>query len=863
MVWSDGEDPETGDPVVMYDWIIQPFSHPWKVKSPVTGKLYPTNDFKAFHDSGLDERGFFDPALADRTLLFNTDHPDPDDPLHLFGVDDGEGYWDGTRRWRFIGAYLVHGQWKRWIHAGIVRLSEGYMVTGDIRYARKAAILLDRLADVYPEFDYATQGLVYELPGRRGAISVWHDAAREIRSLALAYDQIFEAISRDQELVDFLASKAAEHGLVNPKSDFALIQENIESRLFRETLRNPDRILTNFPGHLITILIIETVLEWPMNRGHVLASLQDILEQSIVVGGLTGERGIQGYTRGFPNQMAVLLQQFDRLDPNLLPDLFERLQDLRKTWRFYVDTKILELFYPAEGDSGHVGRRFNREVTGPDGTPSPPPHHYYYLGVNLPQVVGSNVDTCLYRFLWRLYELTGDADYVRIIRKANGDTLEAVPKDVYGGDHAAFQQQVRDVLDQEGREIILGDVNLQEWGISILRAGNGQEGTALALLHDVSGSHRHYDGLNIELFHRGLNLLPDLGYPPVAYPGGWTSSWAWWFKNTASHNTVVVDGKDQGQGSGTCTLWAPGRIIHGVRVEAPDLYRETDLYERLLLLIETGQGDAYVVDSFAVRGGHDHIRSCIPFFSEPMHAGLTFEDVEFDLSWPLQNVRSAGITKRGWHADWKIEDRYGYLPEGGEIHLRYTGLSDDVEVLACDSWTDTKLYGGIPDWLPRLMERRRDSEGGLVSHFMGVLEPNEGTPFLDNIDRRHLLPVGKDVPESILDAAIVITLVDGSTDVVAITGNGSPAIEWGVQGIADFKFKGEVAFARFDPEGSVTLLALMNGTSILAGQSQLGFEDVVEFVEARVEDGVVSILTQIPLPEPPSPGVTSETFSVY
>ena len=27
-----------------YPWIVDPINHPWKIKSPVTGELYPTND---------------------------------------------------------------------------------------------------------------------------------------------------------------------------------------------------------------------------------------------------------------------------------------------------------------------------------------------------------------------------------------------------------------------------------------------------------------------------------------------------------------------------------------------------------------------------------------------------------------------------------------------------------------------------------------------------------------------------------------------------------------------------------------------------------------------------------------------------
>ena len=128
----------------------------------------PRTTFSKFYRSGLNEQGVFEPARADRSLLWNEEHPDPNDPLHRFGVDDGEGYVAGEHRWRFIGAYLIYGQWKQAIVAGIRRLAAAYLVTGDPAYAHKAGVLLDRVADLYPTFDFGKEGVMYEGPPSRG-----------------------------------------------------------------------------------------------------------------------------------------------------------------------------------------------------------------------------------------------------------------------------------------------------------------------------------------------------------------------------------------------------------------------------------------------------------------------------------------------------------------------------------------------------------------------------------------------------------------------------------------------------------------------------------------------------------------------
>lgn len=103
VVDADGCCPVCNGATPMYTWKVDALHMPWKVACPHCGEQFPKNDFYAYYRSGLDVHGVFDPKLPDRRLLVNRDHPDPADPLHQFGVDDGEGYSDGQRRWRFVG----------------------------------------------------------------------------------------------------------------------------------------------------------------------------------------------------------------------------------------------------------------------------------------------------------------------------------------------------------------------------------------------------------------------------------------------------------------------------------------------------------------------------------------------------------------------------------------------------------------------------------------------------------------------------------------------------------------------------------------------------------------------------------------
>ena len=57
---------------------------------------------------------------------------------------------------------------------GLVKLGNAYVVSGNIAYAQRAVILLDRIADLFPDFDYREQGIMYEEERTsRGYVSYW------------------------------------------------------------------------------------------------------------------------------------------------------------------------------------------------------------------------------------------------------------------------------------------------------------------------------------------------------------------------------------------------------------------------------------------------------------------------------------------------------------------------------------------------------------------------------------------------------------------------------------------------------------------------------------------------------------------
>jgi hypothetical protein len=278
---------------LLYDWEIDPISFPWKVRCPDCKNYFPKNDFYSFYKSGIDETGVFRYEKADKTLLFNTEHPDPNDPLHMFAVDDGNGYCNGDTVQRFIGYYLIHGHHKDLVR-GIYSLSYAYLLTGKPEYARKCAVLLDRYADYWPNYDAHTQVYVHEqLYSTEGYFGYWFHSYYDISVFTHAYDIIRGAMLEDQELLAFVKAQKEKHGLpytVNSPQD---ILQHIENRILKDALANYKKCRSNFPMTHALYAIIHTVLG---NDETVDSLLEEIIVQCTERDGATKENGLTGYT---------------------------------------------------------------------------------------------------------------------------------------------------------------------------------------------------------------------------------------------------------------------------------------------------------------------------------------------------------------------------------------------------------------------------------------------------------------------------------------------------------------------------------------------------------------------------------------
>jgi hypothetical protein len=787
-VWSTGYCPACHRDVPMYSWGMDALAHPWKTQCPHCGELFPKNDFAAYHRSGLDARGVFDPARADRGLLFNTEHPDPADPLHAFAVDDGTGFQQDGHTWWFIGAYLIYGQWKRLLVGGAVCLANAYAVTGDTAYAHRAAILLDRIADLYPEFDFGPQAMCHDEPANTtGYVSIWHDACGETRALAMAYDVIFDALPGDAALVDFLAGKAAAHGLANPKATFADIQRNIEDRLLRHPLANRPKIQCNYPQTDYTVAVLLAILGWPAHRERVHALLDWLLYNATLVDGTTGEKGMTDYTAFTTATVGDVLAEFDRLDPDFLSGALERHPNLRGTFRFFSDARCLEHYYPQIGDATgfalrtpETGINFNSDQGTLD-LHATPLRNYIFgpLGIA----------ASLFTFMHRMTALTGDPSYAQAAVRAAGEATDALPFDLTADDSDAVHRDLLEVAAREGLAPRVGSINKEGFALAILRAGTGDDARAAWLHYDSGGMwHGHTDGMNLGLYAYGLDLMPDFGYPPLQFTGGYHSDPAGWYPMASAHNTVVVDGVQRVRypkppAHGACTLWRIGDGFQVVRASCPEMIEGVAMqhYARTVALVDIGPGAGYLLDVFRVVGGSEHVKFLHSTFATLDTNGLTLGPGEAYEHGMMRDFRTDPTPAPGWQADWTVIDRYGYLPAPRDIHLRYTDLTLDASVTTCEGWICPGDYNCSEQaWIPRVLVRRR-GPAPLATTFVGIIEPYVDASAIAAIRRLPLTNDGKPAPND--SVAVEVTLAAGGKHLlIAQDGNASlTQPEWGVE----------------------------------------------------------------------------------
>lgn len=353
-------------------------------------------------------------------------------------------------------------------------------------------------------------------------------------------------------------------------------------------------------------------------------------------------------------------------------------------------------------------------------------------------------------------------------------------------------------------------VLLPGYGHAVLGAGTGdwQVQAHLQFSKFTGVVHTHHDGLSLMLWAFGAEFFTDVGYHKTKYRG--------FASTTLSHNTVVIDRKPQegAEPKGNVLLYEPNLPgLSIIQVEQKGAYEGVATrYRRTLLLNNRHLGMPYVVDVFEVRGGriHDYVLHGPTLYGSTAGSTLQLapmagerpllapgekwgEDTVASAYGVFTNVRTAEA-RGDFSVTWSLVHPYE-LPEyhpndrykpGASLHyevdpgfyrdhpelsvVTHIPAAAETKVFLADSPSLTRSgLGGsaLTEKLKRpSLILRREGGDGLSSVFVAVHEPYSGAPRIRSVQR--VLQTDSTVVlniKSLQDTDTVVLNLDGAAPV--------------------------------------------------------------------------------------------------
>ena len=746
-----------------YPWKVDWRSHPWKVICPECGTQLPKNDFGKFYQSGIDETGCFNPEKADRSLLFNEEHPDPNDPLDKWMVDDGWGFEDkdGSVN-RFVG-YYTFMLWYR-LKGGIAVLANAYLYTGDPLYARKCAIMLDRIADVYPDMDwsvYGKQGWFHSGSTDGGKIegSIWETGT--VTTVATAYDKIKSGLYDQPDLYAVLADKGGQYKLPTPKGTYEQLVGNIETNLlgeFVKAVKSGRAIYGNEGGPQHCVIMCAVALnrepltsewiEWTFKEGSVgqgaLKPGEGDHIPALIVGTIdrdgAGAEGAPGYSLSWGVALGAAADLLADYEGYTKRDIYRDYPMFNKTitagWRLGV----LAAFTPNIGDAGSCG---SRGLIAAD-----------------PQ------------FIVRGYKYLKDPGIGLMAVWANHGKTETLGRDILAADPLWVEKDLAALAEKHGAEPSIAGDNNTGYGLVSIEFSPRDTGQAIWMFYGLNGVAGHKSELMFGYDAYGVGVSAPLGYRELW--GGWPKSLEW-EDNTISHNTAVVNELPQS----TVRVGHPEFFVQfpdfgGFSVDSHEVYRGiTDVFSRTMALMKVGENASYALDVFRIRGGKDHLLS---FHALPgpvdvhglnlvkqeggSYAGLdvpygtSMKGPRMGYSW-LKDVERDTAPPASFVLDFHGTLAYPNLKDDDNLHLRYHNLTEYSDVALADGIPP----GAKPEKLRFLLAHNAGADG-LASTCVAVIEPYKNQPHIKQVTRLEVTG-GDGATEAV---AIKVELADGGVD---------------------------------------------------------------------------------------------------
>ncbi|MBQ6697940.1 MAG: heparinase II/III family protein, partial [Oscillospiraceae bacterium] len=587
----------------------------------LTNDMYEDMDARWAVDDGL---GYRQPYVSDPDAI-GYDSRYFEKNGYAYYTDGGN---TGPVYYSYIAYYLHEGVWYgNGVSPGVVKtalssLINAFVYTGDEKYGRAGAILLDRVGDVYPDM-YWYRWAPFRGDGYRGDVCdvIW--SAYMGKMFAKSADA-FLPIYNDPYVASYLAGRgetyeADESGNyirnedgslkpVNLKNSPGALRKHVEDNILLTVYDHMKRGMqsSNFGSHQSTLAAAavalnkmpetKEMLDWMMQTGEEFSTgpereetekglnVMKTLIQDVTRDGMGNENSTH-YNAGWLTNMIDLADTLGGYDGYKEIDLFANPK-FTKMFTSHLRVTLGNYYCAQIGDAASTAS----------------------TGIKISH---NNIDDALVGFKY-----TKDRMLARAMYLLNGNTAEGLHYTILDKNPESLEDEVRGIVEEDG-EFFLGSDMMTGFGFAALRAGgvhnsvNAQTASNTSrdfgIYFGASGGHGHLDSLNLFIDAFGLNLAPDLGYPAAT---GWDPNRYEWVRTTISHNTVVVDEKEQ---TVKAVSGTPYHFDDNGKVRIMDVssnaYENTDDYRRTVFMVDVNDDISYGVDFFHVKGGRDHLYS--------------------------------------------------------------------------------------------------------------------------------------------------------------------------------------------------------------------------------------------------------------
>ena len=920
-----------------FSWKHDALNRPWKVQCPDCKRLFPSNDFGSFYKLGLNEYGEFDRQRAldkhaemfgDKSApvgsdawygygvkggyLYNELYETVDlsgvktlnggeglregESNATWGVDDGWGYvpkdkngkpyeTDGNiERHTYIAEYIHLGLWRRQdssdtngglIQRAIGQCARAYLYTGDVKYGKVAAVLLDRMADFYPDYD----------------ISLWSDFAvntdgglnigktmgciwecEEVVKRAEVYDIVFEAYS-DPSVVEYISNKSKEIKMRHAKNTAAQIRTNIEDGFLRTALDGlvDCSVSGNFglpqEANAIVAVVLDTMpetakwLDYLMAPGWVRSNttpclgggVSEVLVNTIDADG-QGDEASQ-YNINWHTALSDIQNILDNYDRYDKVNLYNNPKFVQM---FYSNISLMSTYYsPQIGDTGTTQGKG------------------HWITKNT-AVEG-----------WRKLR---DPLFAQVVYKLNGNTVDGLRYSSSERDPERLADEIQEIIDTYGHLDLKSEM-MTNFGFGILRAGGdytyANQGTAKDTSRNIwmyfgkNTDHGHVDTLNLGMTAFGLDFMPDLGYPALT---GTDHERYQWTRTTLSHNSVVVNKKEQtetGEIRGKIKHFDDSGLVKLMDVSADYSFEDTEQYRRSVVMVEVDDENAYTVDFFRILGGKSHLYSFHATSNEitgtvglnlkpqvdsdgnyigtyagenvPFGPDAANTHVESQLENPigftwLKNVDRDIAPSDVFEVKFAIKDFNKNIKDAKDLYLHMTVHNEGN----ADKGAETNV--AIADGLPPQASKNKNVDKlkyllientgeNLDTVFTTVFEPYRNTRYLASSEELSMMPIGGEEKSGDAHRALKIMHKSGRVDYIFYSTNNTVTYKCTDNG-KDIFFRGFVGVYTLNENGANIYKYVHDGDIIgESAENKVAVEGVVkQFTKELSAENKITII---------------------